>query len=112
MLKSEFWESGDLKIIKHQTVIYLLATARKKRQKLNWDVKKLLKKVIFMRPVCVTQAVQKQHGLIVLSQDAFAVHTHNIYPLFWFQIQALLAYTESTFSALWCFITVQLHNHV
>ncbi len=67
---------------------------------------------VCMGSVCDTQAVQKQHGLIVLSQDAFAVHRYNIYPLFWFQIQALLAYTESTFSAVWSFITVQLHNHV
>ncbi len=59
------------------------------------------------------------HTHCAFKQDAFAVrswsvavfHKHNIYPLFWFQIQTLLAYTESYFTALWSsFITVQLHN--
>ncbi len=44
----------------------------------------------------------------ILINNAAVYHKHNIYPLFWFQIQTLLAYTES---ALWsCFITEQLHK--
>jgi len=66
--------------------------------------------------VCCAEAAQTH---CAFTQDAFAVrswsaavyHKHSIYPSFWFQIQTLLAYTESTFSALWSsFITAQLHN--
>ncbi len=51
-------------------------------------------------------------GCVAVRSWSVAVyHKHNIYPLFWFQIQTLLAYTESAFSALWSsFITVHLHN--
>ncbi len=53
---------------------------------------------VCMQSMWVTYAVQKQHGLILISHqtclqsapDPRLYHKHNIYPLFWIQIQTLL----------------------